>query len=64
MPSIVFVGVEDYAEADKIKMTGEDICEDRTRVDTPDPGGGGYYTLSESELQKRRITFLKKCYNS
>ena len=39
MLSIVFVGIEDSAEADKIKMTGEDICEDRTRVDTPDSGG-------------------------
>ena len=30
-------------------MTSEDISEDRTRVDTPDSGGGGYYTLSESD---------------
>ena len=30
-------------------MTTEDISEDRTRADTPDSGGGGYFTLSESD---------------
>ena len=45
MPSFVFAGIE----PDKVIMTTEDISEDRTRADTPDSGGGGYFTLSESD---------------
>ena len=49
MPSVVFAGIDASTEAAKIIMTGDDISEDRTRADTPDSGGGGYFTLSESD---------------
>ena len=49
MPSVVFAGIDASTEAAKIMMTSEDISEDRTRADTPDSGGGGYFTLSESD---------------
>ena len=49
MPSVVFARIEAPVDAEKIMMSRADISEDRTRAATPDSGGGGYFTLSESD---------------
>ena len=49
LPSDVFARIEAPVDAEKIMMSRADISEDRTRADTPDSGGGGYFTLSESD---------------
>ena len=50
MPGIIFLGIDSAPVANRIMMTSEEkMMEDKTRADTPDSSGGGYFTLSESD---------------
>ena len=48
---VVIAGILDKSSKDgaRLIVNSKDIPEDNVRADTPDSGGGGYFTLSESD---------------
>ena len=48
---VIFAGILDESSKDNAThlVKSKNLAEDNVRADTPDSGGGGYFTLSESD---------------